>query len=113
MGGLQYCFEKEKDDKKNNKMTRLVRDNNRLKNNLFGEKGKIISTKDEEKKNNSFLEIIKRNKSSEKKEINIIKTKRRKNNNLSVENKHSERKVNYDSNSEKKSFFRKKKIFEI
>ena len=110
MGGLQYCFEKEKDDKKNNKMTRLVRDNNRLKNNLFGEKGKIISAKDEEKKNNSFLEIIKRNKSSEKKEINIIKTKRRKNNNLSVENKHSERKVNYDSNSEKKSFFRKKKF---
>ena len=62
MGALVICFETKKDDKKNNKMTRLIKDNNRIKNTLFSKNGKIISAKDEDNKNNSFDEKIKRNK---------------------------------------------------
>lgn len=102
---MGICF----DLKKNNKMVRLKKDKNRLKNNLLSKKGKIISAKNEINQNNSFVEKIKRNKSLERKEIiNIIKTKRRKNTNLSVDNNHTARKNNhnYDINSDKKSSFR-------
>ena len=109
MGALVViCFDTKKDNKKNNKQTRLVKDNNSLKNNSFGKNGNIISAKDEDNKNNIFDAKIKRNKSSERKEINIIKSKKRRSNNLSVDNNHTARKNNhnYDSNSEKKSDFR-------
>ena len=101
---MGICF----DLKKNNKMVRLKKDKNRLKNNLLSKKGKIISAKNEINQNNSFVEKIKGNISLERKEIiNIIKTKRRKNTNLSVDNNHTARKNNhnYDINSDKKSSF--------
>ena len=111
MGVLQYCFEQKK-DKNNNKLTRLVRDNKRIKNTLLNKNGKIISLKDEDNINNIFTKRLKKNGSSEKKEISIIKMRKRKSTNLSAEKIHTSSK--YDKldkySSEKKSSFRKNKF---
>ena len=111
MGGLQYCFEQKRIGKKDNKMIRLTNDKENQKNNLFFTKGKIITLKSDEDKNNSDSEISK-NKLSENndKNINIKKYNKRKSKNLSVENIHTDRKNNYDSYSEKKINYKKKKF---
>ena len=111
MGGLQYCFEQKRIGKKDNKMIRLTNDKENQKNNLFFTKGKIITLKRDEDKNNSDSEISK-NKLSENndKNINIKKYNKRKSKNLSVENIHTDRKNNYDSYSEKKINYKKKKF---
>jgi serine/threonine protein kinase len=92
-------------------MIRLTNDKENQKNNLFFTKGKIITLKSDEDKNNSDSEISK-NKLSENndKNINIKKYNKRKSKNLSVENIHTDRKNNYDSYSEKKINYKKKKF---
>ena len=113
MGGLQYCFEQKKNGNKDNKMMRLTKDKNSQLNNLFfTKKGKIISLKNDEDKNNSDSEIAKNNNKSENKDknINIKKYNKKRSKNLSVDNNHATRKKMNDTNSEKKNNFRKKKF---
>ena len=112
MGGLQYCFEQKKRGSKDNKMMRLTNHKNRQIPNLFFSKGNIISLKNDEDKNNSDSEISKNNTIENKdKYITIKKYKKKRSKNLSVDNNHTNhtiRKNTYDTNSEKKSNFRKK-----
>ena len=112
MGGLQYCFEQKKRGSKDNKMMRLTNHKNRQIPNLFFSKGNIISLKNDEDKNNSDSEISKNNTIENKdKYITIKKYKKKRSKNLSVDNNHMNhtiRKNTYDTNSEKKSNFRKK-----
>ena len=112
MGGLQYCFEQKKSGKKDNKMMRLTNNKNNQINNLsFTKKGKIISLKSDEDKNNSDSEIKKTNISDKKDiSINIKKYNKKRSKNLSVDNNHTTRKNNYDTRSEKKNSFRQKKF---
>ena len=117
MGGLQYCFEQKKSGKKDNKMMRLTSHKNNKINKSFYSKGNIISLKNDDDKNNSDSEISKNNTIENKdKYITIKKYKKKRSKNLSVDNNHTNhtiRKNTYDTNSEKKSNFRKKKFYEL
>lgn len=104
MGGLQYCFEQNKNNKNKSKMIRLTNDKTNQIN-------KIISLDNDEDKNNSDSEISKNNYSENKEEItNIKKISKKRSKNLSVENIRSTRKTDSGSISEKKIKFRKKKF---
>ena len=112
MGGLQYCFEQKKNEKKDNEMMRLTGDkSNQINNLFFTKKGKIISRKNDEDKNNSFSEIKKTNTSGKKDiSINIKKYNKKRSKNLSVDKYDTTRKNTSDTKSEKKNNFKQKKF---
>ena len=101
MGGLQHCFDSKLSNKKT-KMKRLLNtkdeSKNLSKNFGKGNKGNIFSWKNNNEKNNNSDDEEAKNNSS----IKIKKITKRKNKNLSVENKNLHRKKSMDINNEKK-----------